>query len=492
MSLRKRLVTAMLAAILVPVLLITFICIAVTGVQLRSIKDVYGIEGTSLFVGSSMEAINQMTKHVQDQLVITAHDDPERLTDSDFLDDLNRQLLDKYSYLLVRLDEEVIYTGSQYNTVQIEELPVFRDSADMVYLDNQKLFLNRTNFEMSDGTEGSAFIVTNRSNVIPELQAIIFELILAVLSILVISALIFSMWIYRDMIRPIHELRTATRKIKDGNLDFELNRLDVKEGDEIGELFSDFDEMKSRLKESMEEKIQNDKDNKELIRNISHDLKTPITSIKGYVEGIRDGVADTPEKVERYLKTIYNKANDMDNLIDELAYYSRVDTNRVAYSFTKLQVKDYFDDCTEEVGLDLEAKDIRFNYVNYCDEDTLIIADPEQLKKVINNIIGNSVKYMDKENPRINMRVSDVGDFIQVEIEDNGKGIGQKEIPYIFDRFYRTDSSRNSTRGGSGIGLSIVKKIIEDHNGKVWATSKEGIGTVICFVIRKYQEVYYE
>ena len=99
---------------------------------------------------------------------------------------------------------------------------------------------------------------------------------------------------------------------------------------------------------------------------------------------------------------------------------------------------------------------------------------------------------MDKPQGKINIRIKDVGDFIQVEIEDNGKGIAQKELPYIFDRFYRTDSSRNSAQGGSGIGLSIVKKIIEDHGGKIWASSKLGTGTVMNFVLRKYQEVHNE
>ena len=88
----------------------------------------------------------------------------------------------------------------------------------------------------------------------------------------------------------------------------------------------------------------------------------------------------------------------------------------------------------------------------------------------------------------INIRIKDAEDFIQVEIEDNGKGIAQKDIQYIFDRFFRTDSSRNSSQGGSGIGLSIVKKIISDHGGQIWATSKEGTGTVMYFVLRKYVE----
>ena len=150
---------------------------------------------------------------------------------------------------------------------------------------------------------------------------------------------------------------------------------------------------------------------------------------------------------------------------------------------------DYFDDCAEDLQLELSAKGVGFTYFNYVDSSVKIIADAEQLKRVINNIISNSLKYMDKEQAIINLRIKDVGDFIQVELEDNGKGIGAKELPNIFDRFYRTDASRNSSKGGSGIGLSIVKKIVEEHGGKIWATSKEGTGTTMYFVIRKYQEV---
>jgi signal transduction histidine kinase len=143
----------------------------------------------------------------------------------------------------------------------------------------------------------------------------------------------------------------------------------------------------------------------------------------------------------------------------------------------------------EEVGLDLESKSIELNYTDLVASDTIIIADPEQMKKVINNIISNSVKYMNKSKGRIDIRILDETDSIRVEIEDNGKGIAQKDLPKIFERFYRTDASRNSAQGGSGIGLSIVKKIIEDHGGYIWATSKEGEGTCIHFVIRKYKEL---
>ena len=229
--------------------------------------------------------------------------------------------------------------------------------------------------------------------------------------------------------------------------------------------------------------------NKELISNISHDLKTPITAVKGYVEGIMDGVADTPEKMDRYVRTIYNKTNEMDHLINELTFYSKIDTNRIPYTFSKLNVEDYFSDCAEELGLEMETRGIELVYANYVEKGVQVIADGEQIRRVIHNIVSNAIKYMEKPRGIIQLRVKDVGDFIQVEIEDNGKGIAAKDLPYIFDRFYRTDVSRNSSKGGSGIGLSIVKKIMEDHGGKVWATSRLGIGTIMYFVLRKYQEV---
>ena len=321
---------------------------------------------------------------------------------------------------------------------------------------------------------------------VPEKATEIQQMYLIVVSI---TAALLIIWIYRAVSVPLQKLQKAARNIKEGNLDFEIK---AENDDEIGQLCRDFEEMRLRLKVQAEEKVAFDRENKELISNISHDLKTPITAIKGYVEGIMDGVADTPEKMDRYVRTIYNKTNEMDHLINELTFYSKIDTNRIPYTFSKLNVEDYFSDCAEEVGLELETRGIQLCYANYVDKDVLVIADGEQIRRVIHNIISNAIKYMDKQNGMkgiIQIRVKDVGDFVQVEIEDNGKGIAAKDLPYIFDRFYRTDVSRNSSKGGSGIGLSIVRKILEDHGGKVWATSREGIGTIMYFVLRKYQEV---
>jgi signal transduction histidine kinase len=308
--------------------------------------------------------------------------------------------------------------------------------------------------------------------------------------ILLLTAIIMIIWIYKGVAPQLKTLKIAANNIKEGNLEFSVASTGV---DEMSELCNAFEDMRVRLKNNAKDRLEDEAEQRALISNIAHDLKTPITAIKGYAEGMLDGVADTPEKQEKYLRTIYNKANEMNTLLNELTLYSNIDTNKIPYNFQKLNLHNYFGDCIEELGMDLENQHIRLDYANFVDPDVLIIADPEQLGRIIHNIVSNSVKYMRADvASRIAITIKDVGDFVQIEISDNGKGIATKDLPYVFDRFYRADTSRNSAAGGSGIGLSIVKKIVEDHGGKIWVTSKENEGTTMYFVIRKYQEVMYE
>ena len=288
---------------------------------------------------------------------------------------------------------------------------------------------------------------------------------------------------HSSIVKPIMRLKLAAQNIQEGNLDFELPV--EYSGDEIASLTKDFEEMRIILKNNAEEKIKAESEEKELIRNISHDLKTPLTAIKGYVEGLLDGVADTPEKREKYLKTIYNRASDMDKLIDELTMYSRIDMNRVPYTFTKIDINHYMEDCCEEIGLELETKGISMEYHNFSNEEQYVMIDIEQMKRVINNIISNSVKYMSDRKGMIRIELFNDGDYALIRIEDNGKGISPEDLKHVFERFFRADSSRNSKQGGSGIGLAIVKKVIEEHGGMIWAESKEGIGTVMNIRLKK-------
>ena len=492
MKLRTKLIISFCIIIFVPV---TFTALAMCGFryfQLRDIANTYQVEdGNISYLTNTVQMWNRVTKDSCQKLLDTAESDPDKFLDMKYLMQVNETLQEKNSYLIVMRDNEEVYVGTNdLNTVP-ENLPDYMDTKTGgetgYFIDSDKQeMIKRIDFDFSDGSEGTLFVITSIKSLVPEMKELLIDIIISVLLILLLTAGMLTIWNYRSIITPIKKLEMATQNIKEGNLDFTL---EIDSNDEIGELCQNFEEMRQRLKDSAEEKLASEKENRVLISNIAHDLKTPITAVKGYSEGLMDGVADTPEKRDKYIKTIYNKANEMDLLLNELTLYSKIDTNRIPYNFSKINVMEYFDDCVEEIGLDLEAKNIGLSYFNYAGDDVQIIADPEQLKRVIHNIINNSIKYLDKPKGFINIRVKDVGDFIQVEIEDNGKGIAKKDLPYIFDRFFRADTSRNSATGGSGIGLSIVRKIIEDHGGKIWATSKEETGTIMYFVLRKYQEV---
>lgn len=317
-------------------------------------------------------------------------------------------------------------------------------------------------------------------------RTLVVESVWILIAVLVAFDIFLTTWVNKGVFHHIRKLNKAMEEISDGDFDHALDAGSV-EG-EISELYRSYEDMRLKLKESAEERIRDEATSRELISNITHDLKTPITSIKGYAEGILDGVADTDEKKERYIRIIYDKTKDLDRLLNELTYYSSIDSNRIPYTFHRINVGDFFKDCIEEVGMDLDSKNIRLEFENYLSPDTRIVADPVQMRKVIDNIVGNSVKYMDKPEGRIVIRLLDASDSVRIEIEDNGKGIATKDLANIFQRFFRTDASRNSAQGGSGIGLSIVKKIVEDHGGYIWATSKEGEGTCMHFVMRKYKE----
>ncbi len=494
MKLRTRLIISFFIIILVPVLLAGATMWGFGKYQMRAMRQIYDTDGNAYdYFVNSFEALSHFTKSTYEKLQKVARETPEKLEQQEYLNQVNAELEKRYSYLIVRRGEELIYEGNGTANQELKEnLPeydsdVLQSAGSGFYLEGEEqALIKQIDVAFADGGRGSVFIITSLEQILPDVKGVLVDLMISVLLILIFTAGMLTVWIYQGIINPIHKLQVAAQSIKAGNLDFTV---EAEGKDEIGELCRNFEEMRFRLKESEEEKMEGERENRVLISNISHDLKTPITAIKGYVEGIMDGVADTPEKQDKYIRTIYNKANEMDTLINELTLYSKIDTNRIPYNFSRINVADYFEDCVEEVGLDLESKNIRLNYIDYADKDVLIIADPEQLRRVINNIINNSIKYLDKEQGFINIRIRDVGDFIQMEFEDNGKGIPAKDLPHIFDRFYRADASRNSSTGGSGIGLSIVKKIIEDHGGKIWANSKEGTGTIMYFVIRKYQEV---
>ena len=491
MKLKDKLKVSFCVMVVLPALMLCVLVVGIFKIQSDSICKAYNVEGDTvlLYFYSPMTLFGSITDDVYEQIKEQAEDNPTSFNNRAYLESLGNTLDERLSKLVVRKNNNVTYNSTQYSNTELARiLPEYEtDENNVTDVATYKggayhSLIKQVDFSDDLGNIYSVSIITSVKQSVPQIKQMLWQLAFIIIVILVVTSLILNLWIYSSIIKPVNKLKLATDNIKEGNFDFEMPKVP---NNEIGDVCKDFEEMRLILKKSSEDKIQSDKEEKELIRNISHDLKTPLTAIKGYVEGLRDGVADTPEKQAKYVKTIANKVNDMDKLIDELTIYSRLDANRILYTFIKLNISDYFDD----IGTELDAAGIELNYRNHITEPAIIVADPEQLKRVINNIISNSVKYMaEGRKGKIDIDLYDEGDYIHIVMADNGKGIAGKDISRIFERFYRTDESRNSKQGGSGIGLAIVKKIVEDHKGKIWAESVEGEGTTMHLNFLKYKE----
>lgn len=494
MKFRTKIKISFSLLISIPIMLMIVAMFAIFNMQVKDVEDSYGIKGVGLEgLANQTKIYSKLTENEYDTIISDIKETPEKLADVKYISKLNDSLNKKDSFIIAKQDGVVIFNGCEDSEADmVDKLPNYRGSYEYpktpegnsyIYGD-YKYLVKQINFKVK-GDDESVYIVTLMQPVLPQIKIMIIEIVVSFILITIFTTVVLLFWLQRSIGKPLEKMAEATTRIAQGDLDFKI-QTDKK--DEFGDLCNDFENMRIRLKESAEERIKFDEENREILSNISHDLKTPLTSIKGYIEGIRDGVANTPSKMDKYIKTIYNKTNDMEKLIAELSLYTKIDNNTATYDFKKVKVGEYFSDCVEEISVELESKNIMLTYFNYTDKDCMVIADPERLKRVINNIISNSVKYIGHKKGAVNIRITDENDKIHVEIEDNGKGIAKEELPYIFDRFYRTDSSRNSDQGGSGIGLAIAKKIIEMHGGKIWASSMENTGTIIHFVLNKYRE----
>lgn len=470
--------------IILPIILLLAVLAIISSAKLKQIEATY--ESEDIGYETFMNPIQFISKICRDEFAEireNAENTPDKLVDMDYLKELNGRIKGRKAYIIVEKEGEIFFQGKDISEEMKERIiaPV-KDGRGVGYLPAYKLLVNQVEYEVQDGVEGRVFLVMDLGGLLSHIKHMAADSGIAMVVIIIVTSSVIITWLYRSIIRPINKLRLATDNIKNGNLDFEI---DTKSKSEFSDLLRDFDDMRCRLRDNVNEKLKADANSREMISNISHDLKTPITAIKGYVEGIRDGVATTDEKREKYIRTIYNKACEMDRLIDELTFYSRIDSDKIIYNFQKINVADYFADCVGDIRLELDELNYVLEYDSSVSQKTCIIADPEQMKRVINNIVGNSIKYMDKKDGVISFVIKEDEDNVYFDIKDNGAGISENNLPYVFDRFYRGDVSRNSKKGGSGIGLSIVKKIVSDHGGEVGAESVEGEGTTIKIVMKK-------
>lgn len=307
---------------------------------------------------------------------------------------------------------------------------------------------------------------------------VIKSAVILILGILVVIALmngVLTWWISKNILIPLRKLSAGSHRIKDGELDF---KLDYDKSDEFGTLCKDFDEMRGHLKESVEERLRYEKYRTELLSGISHDLRTPLTSIKGYAEGLLEGIADTPEKQKRYYNAIHIRANDMEALVDSLSTYTHLENGQEHYNFKCLELKDYLEKVIQEYQIDSAKNKVEIR----CDftEDKLYVnIDGQKMQRVILNIISNSVKYRTKDSSVIRVETEGTDEYAVMRITDDGPGVKEEDLRHIFECFYRGDESRTRSGDGSGLGLSIVKQIVEGHHGKLAAENRGGLSITI-------------
>lgn len=393
-------------------------------------------------------------------------------------------IMDNHS-LIQRLERTTWNQGSSNHSNGAYDASVKDSKLKEIRIQSKIYAVSRYQYLYDGGKIGFVYIGTVISPVKEFITQYFATFVAVIIFILVSTNLILTFLVSRSIIKPLSNLKKAAIDIKNGNLDCEIR---YRSRDEIGELSSAFEEMRLKLKESIELTQQYEQNRKELVSNISHDLKTPITAVKGYVEGIIDGVADTQDKMDKYIRTIYTKTNEIDKLIDELFLYSKLDLKKLAFNFEKVDIRKYLQHCIEDLCFDLESKGIILTFQDFCDGNMIVIADREKLNRVITNVIYNSAKYMDMDRGRIEVELHEEANEAVIKIRDNGQGISESKVPFIFDRFYRADPARNTNKGGSGLGLSISKHIIEEHGGIIWAQSKKGVGTTISFTLKKVGE----
>ncbi|MCI2061687.1 MAG: HAMP domain-containing histidine kinase [Eubacteriaceae bacterium] len=301
-------------------------------------------------------------------------------------------------------------------------------------------------------------------------------LIAIIIAVVVLMNMIMSWWIARNILLPLRKLSTASALIREGNLDFDIV---YPKNDEMGDAISEFNEMRKSLKESVDERIRYEQYRRELINGISHDLRTPLTSIKGYVAGLRDGIASTPEKKMKYYEAIETSATVLENLVEDLTNFSRVDMGETHLNMELTDLTEYYRKSAEEISTEYVKDNVTISLDVPAEKVTAKI-DRKEMGRINRNIIDNTIKYRtgDSSNIRVSLHVTDAG-RAEVRITDDGPGVAEKDLENIFTCFYRGDISRTRSSEGSGIGLAVVRQLIVQQGGSVHAENDGGLAIVM-------------
>lgn len=476
MNIKKRLILNNAVTIIIPLIITVMIASAFIYISSNFFKKDEGYDSFKKLVHLKNELFNEAGG--------VARQNPDIVEKTDFQQYLIQRLEILNGKVIITKGNQVIFSSKDISKIDVEKCinaVNFKEGHDKAEIDNIPYIYQVATLNFKDGISGNVILLVPVEKDGSFVSKLIIITIVTFLISYIITNIVMSYMFSRTILQPVAQLKKAAFEISSGNLDCEI----VEDGDdEIRELCHDFEIMRLQLKDSVRMKVQYDDNRKMLVSSISHDLKTPITSIKGYVEGILDGIADNPKKREEYLKTIYSKAGYIDAMIDDLLLYSRLELNQIPFNFEQTDVIEYFNYCISENADELEKVNIKIGLKDHLVQSKYVMIDRERMRRVVMNIIDNSRKYMGKDNGEININLRETNSSIIIEIRDNGIGIGKNDINRIFDRFYRADSARSGAKG-SGLGLAIAKQIVEGHNGKIWGVSHGNEGTSILISLAK-------
>lgn len=476
MNLKRRLILANASTVVIPVIITVMIALA----------SVF-IFGKLLGADLSFENYQRLSQ-IKFELIDSANSilkqTPEAVEEASFQNHLKERLTGINGEIIIIKEERVIFTSHDFTKIEVAKLidvGTMKREKELVAIGNLSYTVQLIKLKFNNGSKGSVLLLAPVDQSAANLTNFLILIGIVFCLLLMVTNTIVSYQFSRSIIKPLNNLQEAAAEIRKGNLDYQI----VEEGDqEIQALCRDLELMRIKLKDSILTQLMYEENRKMLVTSISHDLKTPVTSIKGYVEGIFDGVANTPEKMERYLKTISLKAQQVDQMVDDLLLYAKLDMKQIPFNFERTDLEEFLKDCLLESEAELETHQIKLTFLNELQEKRQVLLDRERMRRVIMNILDNSRKYMNKAQGEIAIHLRETNSSIIIELRDNGLGINESELPHIFERFYRSDMARSEIKG-SGLGLAIAKQIIEGHQGKVWAVSCGDQGTSIMISLSK-------
>jgi len=402
-----------------------------------------------------------------------------------FYENLNKEINKEGYVVLTRINEGIFYRGDrELAKIDIGQLPRFNsDKIEKYEYDagkNSYRLVKKYDFFSLDKDQISVFVMKKLSSLTTPIYLIFLKNLIVLTLAIVIVYSILSFLIARSITRPLDRLLEAIAQLRNGSFDHEIKPTTC---DKIGEVTVAFEETRRQLKRLFNQEREFELSRKEMIANLSHDIKTPLTSIKIHFDAINDGVANTEEKKEKYYEIVYKKINDIDNMVNELNLLSNLDINEIDLRKSEVDYNNFLSDVIEEYRFNASMKKILLNLDLVGDCILKVHIDLEKMKRVVVNIIENSIKYGSVDKLEINVKVVNTENWITTIIEDNGVGLKESNHKRIFDRFFREDDSRNQERHGSGLGLAIAKQIVMGHGGMIWADESYREGLKIVFKI---------